>query len=509
MKLCLIIILLIIAIPVNSQTYLLNKNLIERDRKDFLGCKSEVFNTEKSISYNLGTGDLKSSFSEIEDDIPRSIEYLEKLKDSLSSNPLDFILLRKIGDYYNNVEDKNNSHTYYKRALEQIDISFFDDDSAAFLGARSFLKFELDLPGFIEDAEKALSLNPNETISLSFYPLYLISNREYEKAKTFLINALDNNPPNEAPILFLAFINFIERFEELFAANKDPSLKKELKEKHYEELIDWSPVQKYFSKINHRQTKVNLERLLHFYNLFGKILFFDENDKGKLNFDFSPIEKKQISELKNWLLSSLENKTLNEYTANKCLGFVSLCLQDEDSAIDFYQKALQVFPENKPKTALDPNEVYLILLFIYREFDKSYDYENLLLKKISEQRFKSISDYLNLSKFYILEDQIEKARFYIEEAEKIDSRNFDVCRLKAHIGFVDGTEIILEGFYMDKAFRFIKNDDDAYLFYLQSAIYNMFNNKAIEAYDMLNIINENKENCETCDRLLKTYFKSI
>ncbi|MCM8569368.1 hypothetical protein NE848_08255 [Gramella jeungdoensis] len=508
MKLYFIIILIIMASPVKSQTYLLKKDLIERDRKDFLGCIKEVFDTEESISFNLGTGDLKSSLIEIENDTPVSTEYLDKLKDSLSRNPSDFKLLMEIGEYYYNIEDKNNSKKYYSRALEHLEASHSDEDLASFYCNRSIIKSKLGIQGFVEDAEKALSLNPNEVTTLSFYPMYLISKREFDKAKTFLENSLvEDRPVPESSIMFLALINLLEHSEEIYKAYNDPGLNEEFKQTHYEELIDWSSVRIYLPKLKDGQTRENLERLLNFYNLLAKVLFSDKNEKGQIIFTFSQIEIKQIKELKSWLISSLDNKTLNKYTAYKCLGIISFCLGDEENAIVYYQKALHSFPKNKPKTVFNPDEAYAILLFFYRQFGKNTDYENLLLKKISGARIKNISDYINLSKFYITEDQIEKARFYINEAEKINSENFDVCRLKAHLGYIEGTEIIREGLYMNKAFRFIKDDDDAYRFYLQSAIYHMLNEDPKEAFNNLITIKENRENCETCDRLLTEYFK--
>jgi hypothetical protein len=153
------------------------------------------------------------------------------------------------------------------------------------------------------------------------------------------------------------------------------------------------------------------------------------------------------------------------------------------------------------------DEAYTSLLFICNYFDQKTSFENVLLKKIADSNVKSISDYICLSKFYLLENQIEKTRFYINEAEKINPHQFDIYRLKAHADFVEETDIILEVFYMRKASRLAKTDDDNYRLYLQGAIYDMFNNKPNDAFNKFSIIKKNREDCETCDRLISKYFK--
>ncbi|GAA4963006.1 hypothetical protein [Algibacter aquimarinus] len=507
MKQILISIFILFVIPVKSQTYQLNKNLIDRDKKDFLGCKKEVLDVEESFTFNLSTGDLAASFNDVKDEKSISPEYLEKLKDSLTKDSLNSKLLFDIGNYYDRIHDKNNSNNYYKAALEQIDVKLFESDSALFYGTRGYLKFKLGMQGYIEDAKKALNLNPNEEASLGLYLTSLLSNNNYEKAKKFTINRLNNNESfPEISILYLIIINSIEHFSKYMSM--DPTYKKEISQRHFNKLIDWSSIEIYCNKLNDKQAALKLNKLKFFFNLIVKVTLFDKNESGKILFNFSENEKKQIKKLERWLVSSLKHKTLNPYTAYKCLGLINFfCFEDAEVATNYYQKAIQIFPINKKKGEFNLDEVYTNLLSIYSYLDNKTEYENLLLKKIEDPEVKSISDYINLSKFYFLENQIEKTRFYINEAEKINSHQFDIYRLKAHADFVEETDIILEGYYMNKASRLAKTDYDYYRLYLQYAIYDMFNNKPNEAFNRLSIIKKNSEDCKTCDRLITTYFK--
>ncbi|UKM65941.1 tetratricopeptide repeat protein [Flavobacteriaceae bacterium GSB9] len=510
MKTFLFIVLLLISTPVKGQTYALNKHLIDRDKNDFLGCKKEVFDFKVQLSFSVGTSDLTSSITAIKDEEPKNDEYLEKLKDSLSKDSLNFKLLYKIGKFYDKIGAENNSKAYYKEALEHINIKFFDSDSASFYGTRSLLKAKLGIKkGFIEDAEKALLLNPNEYHSLFTYPMYLASKGEYEKAKTILTNSLTNNTLYpELGIFLLITINTTKYLEEFKQLDDNPSLKQKLKQKHYKTLIDWSSIRNHYEKLNHKQAAINLDKLLNFYNLFFRCGFFDLDENGQILFDFSRDEKKDLKALERWLKQSLKHKTLNAYTAYKHLGLINFYLEDDDKAIDYYQKAIDIFSRNKTKLIAEPNDAYLTLLSIYKFLDKKTEYENLLLRKISDPRARTFSDYINLSKFYILEDDIEKVRFYIEEAEKIDSKNFDIYRLKAHASYMENTKIIMENYYLSKAFRTTKNEQDAYKLILQWAIYDMFNNHPRLAYGKLITIKNKikKGDCETCDRLITTYF---
>lgn len=507
MKTLYFLILLLVGHPAKSQSYLLNNKLINHDKKDFLGCKKEILDVEESFSFNLSTGDLAASFNDIKDEKPISPEHLEKLKDCLTKDSLNSKLLFDIGNYYDRIHDKNNSNNYYKAALKHIDVKFFENDSASFYGNRGYLKFKLGMQGYIEDTEKALSLNPNKEASLGLYLTSLLSNNNFEKAKAFAINRLNNNEPfPETYIVYLILINSIEHFTKFTSI--DPTYKKEISQRHFNELIDWSFIEIYCEKLNDKQAALKLNKLKFFFNLIVKVTLFDKNKNGKILFDFSKDEKKQIKKLERWLVNSLKHNTLNRYTAYKCLGLINFfCLEDAEAATNYYQKAIQVFPINKRKGEFNLDEAYTNLLSIYNYLDNKTGYENLLLKKIEDPKVKSISDYINLSKFYLLENQIEKTRFYINEAEKINPHQFDIYRLKAHADFVEETDIIMEGYYMNKASRLAKTDHDYYRLYLQGAIYDMFNNKPNEAFNRLSTIKKNRKDCKTCDRLITTYFK--
>ena len=502
MKLFLVIVFFVV-IPVKSQTYLLKQDLIERDKQDFLGCKKEVFD-ETTFSFSLSSGDLASSLDAIEDEEPIN---LEKLKDSLAKDSLNFKTLLLIGEYYYDIQDKSNSHKYYNKALENINIKVFDNDSSSFYSTRSIVRFKIGRKGFIEDAELALSLDPNELISLHFYPIFLMSNAEFKKAKSILVNSLNNKISNpETWILYLVIINTMEISIELGKISGEPNRKNELIKKNYEDLFDWSPIRTHYDKLKDKQIALKLDRFLSLQSIILKMTLFEKNENDQIIFNFTRKEKRQIEKLEDWLKHAIKNRTLNEYTAYKCLGLVNFFLEDKEDAINYYQKAIQVYPRNKPNEIFDPTDVYTNLLFLYKYFDKNREYENLLLKKIADPQLKSFGDYINLSKFYLLEGDIEKARLYLEVAENIDPENFDVYRLKAHLGYIDRTEFIMEGFYLMKASRVIKNNSEFYRLFLQGAIYDMINDHPEEAYRKLSIIKENIKDCETCDRLLSTYF---
>ncbi|WP_370479009.1 hypothetical protein [Tamlana flava] len=507
MKTIVIFILSLITIPSIGQTYRLNKDLIERDRKDFLGCIEELFEIGGEFSFSLSVGDLYPSLDDIEHEHPSTPEYLETLKDSLSRDSLNFHLLSKIGNYYENIKEQDNANKFFNKALKNIDVHFFENDSARYFGNRSILRFKLGKDGFIEDAEKALSLNPNEMNAFSTYTLHLFSIGNYNKVKSININSLNaNNPQPEVPIFSLILVNAVEKMFELRPKLDDPMVLTELKQTYYKELIDWTSIKSYYGKIKNKEVEEKIDKLTNFFNLFLKILVSNYNEKNPPVFYFNPSEIKEIKELENWLQQSFKNERLNEYTLNKCLGFINFCLDKRDLTIDYYKKAFEVFPENAPKTMFNPNEVYSNLLFMYKIFDRNSDYENLLLERINNQLLRELSDYINLIKLYSSKDQMEKVQFYMEEAEKINPNNFELLRLKAHVNFLKGTEIILEGFYLNKARRFMQNDSDNYLLFLQSAIYDIFNHKPEDAINKLNLIKENQPKCETCDRLIATYF---
>ena len=76
-------------------------------------------------------------------------------------------------------------------SLENMSMSYFKKDSANFYSFRGLLKSSLEHNDCLSDIEKALKINPNDSLSICFYPMLLIKENKFEKARQICINSLE------------------------------------------------------------------------------------------------------------------------------------------------------------------------------------------------------------------------------------------------------------------------------------------------------------------------------
>lgn len=511
-KLLLVLVLFFSKQLLFSQTYEFKKKFSKEERGAFLGMTKKIFSINNQISYNLSSKDAEISFSDMNDEIQYNDDYLKELKTKLSKDSLNAITLNNLGNYYTNKGNKPLAKKYFKKSLDNLSLqTFVKKDSAQYYSFRGILKSNLETSGAITDIEKALRINPNDSISILFYPMFLIQQNRFSESKKICIDALDKK--NESPTMPYTFLCMSILFENV-STILDPSKKEASRNKNYDELVDYSLIYQYADKYKSSIQVQNLKKMSEILGLFIRMYQFDLNEDNEILLNFSSREITKINTLEKEFKELLAKGKINPFTANKSLCTLHFMLGNKDKAIEYGKKAIALFPESKKNIQFNPYETYDLLLSLYQLKKDQVNFKKTLAEKIqkSSQEEKKINDYLSMAYSYLYENDFVQSEEWCKKAREIDSDNFEALSLLSHLKFMsnpNSLENSLGQFYMEQASRQVKVDFDNYTLGLQAAIYMILYgnpNDAKLAYD--NIQNSRKltqKECKICDELIGRY----
>ena len=507
-----IILALLLSNQFFSQTYEFKQKLTPKDKKEFLGLTKKIFSTNNQISYNFSNFDAATKFSEIPNQIIYNSEYLNKIKKLLAKDSLNPLYIQNFATYYENKGDKILAKKYFKKSLENLSHKVMTKkDSAFYYSFRGILKLNLEQDDAIFDIEKSLRINPNDSISMAFYPLFLMQKGKFIEARKICSDALDKKSKNPIYPFMLYSTSFL--FENL---NKimDPSKKIENQKKSYTELIDYKSIF-YYADLYKENTQIqSLKKVSEVLGLVLKFTQFeiDENNDNKIILNFKQEEIKKIQELHFEFTNLLKTKKLNTFSANKSLCILNFFLGQNEKAITNAKLAISIFPVAKRSNNFNTDEVYSNLNTLYCYKNDNINFEKTLLEKIEKTKeiLKNPSDYLEMSKFYLQQNNLIKVDEWIEKAKELEPNNFEILRLIAHVKFMDNL-FSLTQYYIEQASKQIKNEEENYNLNLQYAAYLILQEKEntakIAFENIENYRKFKKEKCVLCDQLQEKYFK--
>jgi len=495
------------------QVYEMKKELTLKEKTALLDMGKQLFKIDANISYSISTSDITSSISDMNEDSLSDPSYLKKTQDLLKKDSLNPVLLSNLGEFYRRKGNSFLSKKYFQKSYDNLALRYFENDSAYFYSFRGILKYNLGLENGIQDIENSLRKNPNDSIAISFYPMFLLKNGRFDEGKKFCTKALDiKSQYPEAPFVYLILMSFFERFQELIAeVNSNKELKKSYREIDYNVLIDFSDVNKYAALYKDNLRIQNANKIKDLLGLMVKLAVFEMKEQEEVVLDYTSQEIIVMKSIEKWLIESLSNKTLNEYTANKSLGFVSFLLNNKEKSIAYYKKAIELFPEEKKSGVFNVSESFDTLLFICNQKKDSVVVKELLERKIeAAPEGKSAKDHIMLAQYYLLSDQLSKAEEWCKKAKDIDAANFDTLQLLTHLNFVKKRGPLVE-FYGNEAATNAISDYQQYKIVMQFAIYRIYSGNVSAGVENINVGRKLLESsdCELCDQLMDTYVTEV
>lgn len=195
---------------------------------------SKLFELSPQFQYSLGTYKIKQNYQEIKDAEIYDNYYLANYLDSLNKKPLNPLFNYQVGMFYLKNDYPKTATMCFEKALEALDLSYFDQDSAQYYSYSGLFRTQLYDKDAYTDFEKALTINPSDSLAVNFYYMSLLLSGDIDKLREKCITQLESNAPYPyAYLLLLIMADAMERIqtitlilnenEENFKAYRDTS----------------------------------------------------------------------------------------------------------------------------------------------------------------------------------------------------------------------------------------------------------------------------------------------
>ena len=461
-----------------------------------------------AIAFTLGSNDFKRSFADMSEEKKYDKTDLNDLLETLNKDKLNPLALYSLGCYYSNTNNPVLANSYYQKSYDNLNIKFFENDSAAYYSVRAILKNTLGIPNALNDLERSIEINPNDSLSMNIYPSILMSSRNFQKAREVLVNALETKP-KDAPFLYVSLLSAELMSRIPYSIEKENGIEnynKKYRSKNYDEMIDFTLLDKYANMYSDNLEIVNGRMMIDITFLFIKMGLFEK----PFDFNYNMFELNKMEEIINKLSEASSQKSINEFSINRCLGYVYFMRKEWGKSLEYLNRAIDIAPLDKKSIGFESNECYDVIMTIYRHTSDTLNYRKTIRKKMDlEPNIEDTVDELILLAFdYFSNGRMKEAGAYCDKAMLIDSNNFDALRLKSHINFLEGN-YLLSQFYWQNAGNFIRNQDDDYNLSMQIAIYQIYKGDIEMAQSLIELVKQvkGKDNCPLCDQLIEEYCK--
>jgi hypothetical protein len=512
MKKVLLLLLLICTNQIlHAQTYTYAKQVSPEEKKQFLGLTTKIFKLNNNFSINLSNSDAEMSIKDISDQIQYNDAYLEKNLKAFRKDSLNPYFSNNLAMYYEDNQNASMARDYFKKSLRNL--SYFvttKKDSAQFYSFRGLLKFHLGEKDPIIDIEKALKINPLDSIAETFYPIFLVNAKRLVDLKEYSIKKLDSDPKYPAmSFVMLYYSYFLERMSAILSENNREAYAK----KEYDAILDYKFLDKYSEKYKSNPQMQNLRNMIDVSALFIKMMFFKQNENGTaFVLNFSEREKTKIAALQTIFKESLSNGKINAYAGNKSLSVLNYMQGKPEKAIEYAQFAIAALPRIKQSSNFNNNEMFDLLLCTYYGQNDFVGYNKVLDQKFEKETDKSglSNDYVNRAIIYLYQNNIEKSDEWCRKAKAINADSFGGLRLMSHLYFLNDSSS-LSSYYGESASKKMESDQDSAFLSLQFGVYMIINGDAASAQSAYENIAAAKKSlkgdCVLCDDLLAKYFK--
>ena len=484
-----------------------NHLLSNQTKEELKLLTKELFTINSTISFNISSQDAQTSFKKIPDAKVYDDQYLKRLNDLITKDSNNPIYLQNLAEYYQNKSESDRANFYFSKAKDKLAIKYFHKDSASYYSYRGIIKMNLGDTTAILDFDRSIHLNPNDSLSLYFYPMILISNKNFTKANE-IIQGLFKSKLMKQPLLPYFYLTLSEIFtsfqKSLSVIETDKKSKQEYAKKNYQELINYQLLDQYAFKNKGNIEIENVRLMADLYGLFYKMLFFEFDSNNTVIFQYTDFENGKLREIITKLEDLNKKKQLNEYTSNKCLGYAYFMLNEPDKSLQYFQNALAVFPNSKKNQYFQSYECFDAISLIYYNQSDTLNFRKTIFNKMkTEENEVDHADELTLLAFdYFRFGELEKSEEFCKKVRELNPDNFDALRLLSHLNFLKGRKKLTE-FFAQIASNLVTNDDEGYELSMQFAIYFTYYGDFENALKNINSAKSllGNEDCSICDKL--------
>jgi tetratricopeptide (TPR) repeat protein len=485
------------------------KNVVvtENTKDKLKNLAKDLFMINPEFTLEMSTQEAEPSFDNIPDATVYDSNYLKKIKVLINKDKNNTLQLNNLGNYFqrNNLPD-SASH-YYSMAKEKLAIKYFHKDSAYYYSFRAILKMNLNDTTATTDFDRALKINPKDSLTLYFYPMLLISNQKFEKANKMLVSYFSpkSKITPEFPYLFFAYSEVMVQISKFMEdIQETTTTKKELATKNYFDIIDYDKLNNYAAKYQDNIQIQNLRLMSELLGAFFKIALFEVDKNNKLILNFSELEKTKIREIITKMEELARTKKMNEFTLNKYLGFAYFMLNEQEKSLNLFKNAVSAFPRKKEDQYFHPRNCYDAISVIYNLDNDTLNFRKSLFDKMAieiTERDKA-EEWKALAFSYLITGDLAKSEEYCTKIRDINPDNFDALRLLSHLNFLKGRRNLTE-FFGQIASNQVTNAEENSLLSLQFAIYFAYFGDFAMAKNNIQVAksSEGIDECLLCDDL--------
>lgn len=490
MKKVTLLLSILFSIVVSAQEkYMFNQALGTISVKDFLVHADSMFSPFPDFSFNCTTYHL-IPYDKIPKDENYKPEYLEKQLTLIKDDSLNPLYHSNVALYYENRGEAALSQQYYKNAYDRLAHFKVEKDSSRYYSYKGILKTHLGEAGTAE-LEKALAINPKDSIATMFYPIMLIGSQEFDKAKKVVMPLMDDDT-------YRYYAYLIVYMSEMYAIiSKDP----DVKTLDIKTFVDMGAYDKYFKK-NDKDIELFKEMLSLFPVSFKMVMTLRDEAYSPTAADLALVEKKE-----KYFKDRFKKKGANAFGLDMALGTALFARRQFDAAAAYFEKAIADFPMEKRGQQFNRNEAFTNLALVHI-FRNDYAQARRALERLIAEEFQApavvAQGLLEIAKICYAEGSEEKAIDYAKEsADKQES--FGANFLLAYLYARQDLGVLADRF-LQKAEKQLQNEDD-FCKMLKYALVVKFTqgefDNAVQLYD------ENRVNvpngCPECDYLIKHY----
>lgn len=367
---------------------------------------------------NISLKSFWVDLSQLEDSKSPTPDNLDSLLEALKEDKENPILLNQIAETFKASGDIESMHEFYIETYKNLDVKYFEGDSARFYSFRAVLKTNIGGMDSSADFDKALEYNPNDETALLFYPMTLIFNDDFSFSSKKLIELMALSDDKN---LFYFFI----RWNEMVAAIK------KMNEEGQKNKITYDFTKRTFESIRNKSVDIENKGLkqviddqMDLYKLFYLWSYFHDLKMNKQKIDKQNYKefKKLVNENIQRTNNNMKSGEMNQFLYNKTLGYNYFFLDDFKKSKAHLEKALSHFPKSKRDKEFNENDIYHVLLCIAsmsKEENQALNYIDEFLSDTS--RIETI-----VFELYRLPQLIRVGKYEEAKAYAVDLFNSDI-----------------------------------------------------------------------------------
>jgi tetratricopeptide (TPR) repeat protein len=472
----------------------------DMQQKEIIKSADSLFYFLPNISFNVSSNHLLA-YRDIPVDKSYQPGYLEEQQELLKQHPDNAVIYNNIAGYYQNKGDNTNALDYFEKALKSHKLLPKAKDSASFYSFRAVIKMNLGQEG-TADMERAVAINRSDSLSLVLYPLILSGKGDYVKAKSVVIDALNDkgNKMKDFSYLMLGVIEMY-RVSASFAGMEEAESDKFLRQ-DISKMIDFDAFDAYLDK---KDTK--LVRAKQMLGIFNGIFKYSQGLEPGGIFTPTKGDIAYMAGKEEFFKNALKEKNVNAYGVYFSLGILSYAQKKFPEAIGYFEKALLAFPKDKEGFRFNTAEIYDNMAGIYY-MTKHYDKAITTLSKQVALR--------SLNNGMLKDVQLGIAGLYIEQGKPAEAEAHALLALEAEDSFAANSMLAYISFkrnytlsaekYLQRAMAQISNQEEVCKALTMVAAIQLVNGSPDGAYAVYNDHKSYLEGYECdCEEMLKKY----